>query len=373
VPQLRPRAARADAAAVLVQQPARRVPGLRGLRARDRRRPRQGDPRPARQPRGRRGGPVHHAGEPRAAGVDAARRDADRRAHRRAVARLDARRARLRARRRAERRARTAARRAPLPGRARLLPLARAQALQDARPHHAGALSRLHAVRAVRRTPAASRGARGARRRARHRRAHRAADRRRARVDRAPVARRRGTRAGVGAAERDPDPAALPGRGRARLLDARPPGADVVGRRGAAHPPRERARREAHRHALLPRRADGRPARARLAAPARRAQQLDAGGQHRGPGRARSGRDPGRGPRARPRSRRWRARRQRDVRRTTVGDAGRALGDRTPARGARRRRRAAARRARAAPRSRRRAASATASRSTARARTISRT
>ena len=53
-----------------------------------------------------------------------------------------------------------------------------------------------------------------------------------------------------------------------RLPLARAPGAHALGRRGAAHPARDRARRRAHRHALRARRAFGRAPRARRGAAA---------------------------------------------------------------------------------------------------------
>ena len=63
--------------------------------------------------------------------------------------------------------------------------------------------------------------------------------------------------------ERDPQPAALPARGRARLPDARPPVAHALGRRARARRPDDRGRLVAGQHALRPRRAVDRPASAR--------------------------------------------------------------------------------------------------------------
>ena len=55
----------------------------------------------------------------------------------------------------------------------------------------------------------------------------------------------------------------VPGRCRPRLPHARPPGADALRRRGAAHPPGQPDRQRPDRRALRPRRADHRPAPAR--------------------------------------------------------------------------------------------------------------
>ena len=69
---------------------------------------------------------------------------------------------------------------------------------------------------------------------------------------------------------RDPRPAALPGRRRRRLSDARPQRRDAVGRRRAAHPPGHADRLEPDRRALRARRAVDRPAPARQPRAARR-------------------------------------------------------------------------------------------------------
>ena len=78
-------------------------------------------------------------------------------------------------------------------------------------------------------------------------------------------------------------------RGGPRLPHARPPDAHALGRRGAAHPARDGARRHAHRVALRARRALDRPARARRRAGWSKVLRDDPRpGQHGGGGRARA-------------------------------------------------------------------------------------
>ena len=192
--------------------------------------------------------------------------------------------------------------------RARLLRVARGAALQGAGAHHDRALPALRsraptaAARACAptRSRCSSAGATSARSRASRLEEladwlaglaldERAARARRARSWRALLER---TRTALRVGPRLPRP--------------RPPGAHALGRRGAAHPARHRARRRAHRLALRARRALDRPPRARRRAPARGAAGHPRPRQHRRGGGARAG-DRGRGrspdrPRARARA-----------------------------------------------------------------------
>ena len=90
-------------------------------------------------------------------------------------------------------------------------------------------------------------------------------------VDRGAGKQRRGRprRGGVLLRELN-EPRRLSQRGRAWLPDARAAGAHALGRRGAADSSGERARQTAVGHALRAGRANGRPARRRLATAARR-------------------------------------------------------------------------------------------------------
>ena len=117
---------------------------------------------------------------------------------------------------------------------------------------------------------------------------------------------------------RDPRSPAVPERRRRRLPHARPQRGDAVGRRRAAHPPRDADRLEPDRRALRPRRAVDRPAPARQPRAAVDARAPARSRQHRGRRRARRGDDPLRGLRDRSRARRGGARRPADL----PGDAG---------------------------------------------------
>ncbi len=109
--------------------------------------------------------------------------------------------------------------------------------------------------------------------------------------------------------------ARLPRAGRARLPHARPPVADAVGRRGAAHQPDDRARHLAGQHAVRARRALDRPAPARHAARDRRDAPPARRGQLAAGRRARSADHAGGRSDHRPRPGTGRARRQRRLQR----------------------------------------------------------
>ena len=133
--RLRARLRRAAAAAVLLQQPVRRLPVLPRLRQPDRGRPRPGGAGPAQEPgRGRRRA-LEQAPLPARAGAAAALRPPARHPARRALGlpRRGAAPARARGRR-------------ELPGRRRLLPLARGPQVPRAGPGLPGALPRLPGV-----------------------------------------------------------------------------------------------------------------------------------------------------------------------------------------------------------------------------------
>ena len=85
------------------------------------------------------------------------------------------------------------------------------------------------------------------------------------------------------------DAAAVPGRRRPRLPDARSQRRDALRRRSAAHPPGEPDRRRPGRRDVHPRRAVDRPAPARQPAPAAHAHAPARPRQHRDRGRARRG------------------------------------------------------------------------------------
>ena len=155
VPGLRHRLRGPAAAAVLVQQPVRRVPDVPRLRQRHRARHRPGRARPDAVDPGQRHRAVEQAalpGEPRRPEARGARR---RRPAGRAVGRPDGRREAVRHRRRRRR----------VRGRPRLLRLARAEEVQGARPRVPEPLPRLPDVPRLRRRAAAPRGARRAGRR----------------------------------------------------------------------------------------------------------------------------------------------------------------------------------------------------------------
>ena len=114
-------------------------------------------------------------------------------------------------------------------------------------------------------------------------------------------------------AARDPAPAVVPERRRARLPDARSAVVDAVGRRIAAHQPGDVARLGARRHALRARRAVDRPALARQPAAHRHPSAAARSGQHGARRRARRGHDSRRRSHRRHRARRRRAGRPRRV------------------------------------------------------------
>ena len=111
-------------------------------------------------------------------------------------------------------------------------------------------------------------------------------------------------------AARDPGAPRLPPPGRAQLPQPVAVGRLALGRRGAAHPPRDADRLGPHRRALRARRAVDRPPPARQPAPHRDAAHAARPRQHAHRRRARRGDDPrrGLGRRHRPRRRRQRRR-----------------------------------------------------------------
>ena len=159
------------------------------------------------------------------------------------------------------------------------------------------------------RHPAQPGVARGALRGRVDRRRRQALGRRRAPLGRGAAAGRPRRRDRPRRGERDPLAARLPGAGGPRLPHARPRGADALGRRGAAHPPRGAARQQPAGRVLRARRADHRPASARQRGAARRPRHAEGQGQHAGRRRARRGHHPPRRPRHRHRPRRRQARR----------------------------------------------------------------
>ena len=159
VPRVQPAVRGAAAAAVLVQQPVRRVPALPRLRQHHRARHGPGRARPDQVDPAERDRAVEQAALPRAARRAEARRE-EARAARRAVVRARRGREAVRHRRGRRRLGRGEG----------LLPLARAQEIQGPRPRVPQPLSRLPDLPGVRRRPAAPRGARRARRRAHDRR-----------------------------------------------------------------------------------------------------------------------------------------------------------------------------------------------------------
>ena len=129
-------------------------------------------------------------------------------------------------------------------------------------------------------------------------------------------------------AEGDPPAPVVPERRRPRLPDARSAVVDAVGRRGAAHQPRDVARLGARRHAVRARRAVDRPALARQPAAHRDPAAAPRPGQHGARRRARRRHDQGRRPHRRSRAGRRRAGRPRRVfRHARRADAGAALAD----------------------------------------------
>ena len=161
-----------------------------------------------------------------------------------------------RARRRLEGLGRLVRRRGPLQ-------VPREEAVQGPRPRPARALPRLHDVPGLPRGPPEARGARRHGRREDDRRGLRPDARGAPRVPRLAAAP--GVRAREGGIPRRGAVAARADarRDRPRLPDARAHDAHALGRRGPARPARLGDRQRAHRDAVRPRRADGRPARPR--------------------------------------------------------------------------------------------------------------
>ena len=258
--RLRPQHARDDAARLLVQLAARRLPRVPGARRDDRFRSaarRAGREQVAGRRRDRAVGERRsQAGAGGAAGAVARLRH---RSHR-AVLAAAAKGARGAAVRRAARRLRRAAAEPAAPLRRREL-------------GRAGRARRVPVAAAVRRLPrraaeAAEPGGEGEG--ADDRRLRQPADRRSAaRVRRPGADRPRGDHRRADPA-RDSGAAAVPERRRRRLPDARPQRGDAVGRRRPAHPAGDADRREPHRRALRARRAVDRPAPARQPQAARR-------------------------------------------------------------------------------------------------------
>ncbi len=321
VPVPRRRAARAGAAGVLVQLPARRLPALHGPRPSAGDRPGPARPRPDALDRGRRARPVvtrlvvqllrrGHRGDrrplrdrPLEAVVRPHRRGAQplpaghrRREDLRELPQPDGAQALLHARVRGDRREPPEA----LP-RDRLAAAARA----DRGVHGAAALP------GVQGRAAQARGARRHDRRPQHPRLHAhvgaagAHVPRRARPLEAGLADRRADRQG------DPRAADVPRQRRRRLPGARPRVGDALGRRGAAAAARDADRLAARRRPLHPRRAVDRPAPARQRAAHRDARAAARPRQHRPRGRARRADDALRRPPGRHGARRRRARRPR--------------------------------------------------------------
>ena len=303
MPDLRHSVRGSAAAPVLVQQPVRRVPDLPRLRQHHRARSGAGGARSAEVDQPGRDRAVDQAALPLASRRVEARRQDQGRPPRRGVARPDAGRNRVRDGRRRRR----------LRRRARILPLARAQEIQGPRPRVPEPLSRLPDLPGLRRHAAAPRSARRACRRRDDRQgvgAHRARSRE---VLHGAAAHREGSGDRRQGAEGDPAPARLPARRRPRLPDARSPVVDAVGRRSAAHQPRDVARLGAGRHALRARRAVDRPAHARQPAADRDPSAAARSGQHRDRRRARRRHDRRGGSPGRHGPRRRRARRPRGL------------------------------------------------------------
>ncbi|CAA9295630.1 MAG: Excinuclease ABC subunit A, partial [uncultured Gemmatimonadaceae bacterium] len=170
---------------------------------------------------------------------------------------------------------------------------------RDRLRERAGGARELHdrgAVPRVRGRAAQAGVARGHRERARHRVRGRHAGHRRAALlrDRAgarPRAPRRRPRDRRADPQGVPRAAPLSRRRRARLPDAQPLGGVALGRRGAAHPPRDADRLAARRRALHPRRAVDRAAPARQRAAAGDARAAPRPRQHRDRRGARRGDD----------------------------------------------------------------------------------
>ncbi len=284
VPEVRALVRAAAPRALLLQLADRRVRGVPRVRPHHRDRLAQGLSRSQKDAQGRRHQAVerseHHVGARHPREVLRRAKDPARRAvgeaHRRA-ARAGARRRGLVAQ-------------GQVPGRPRLVQVARDAHLQDARPRAALALPRVHALHVVRRVAPERDRPRVPRRRLERRRLARAHGRRSARAPpRLPCPRSAG-QAGEGAAR---VAARVPRRGRHRLPHARPPGANAERRRSAARRADDGPRCGAHGDALRARRADRGPPRDRRPGARARDGRPREGRQHRARRRARAGHHPG--------------------------------------------------------------------------------
>ena len=198
--------------------------------------------------------------------------------------------------------------------RPRVLPVARAQEIQGARPRVPEPVSQLPGVPGLRRRAAAARGARRAGGRPDHRPrvgAHRAA-RRSASSGPLALTEKEAAVAGKVLREIERRLRFLQRRG-PRVPDARSAVVDAFGRRVAAHQPGHVAGLGARGHAVRARRAVDRPAPARQPAPHRHPAAAARPGQHGAGRRARRGHDPRGRPHRGHRPRRRRAGRTRHL------------------------------------------------------------
>ena len=299
MPPLRHRVRDAATAAVLVQQPVRRLPDLPRVRQHHRAGHGSGRSGSVEVDQPGRHRTVEQAPLSRAArGAQTGGAQIGHQARRPLVG-VDRRRAHVRDR------GRWRLRRDP-----RLLPVARAEEVQGARPRVLEPLSRLPHLPRLRRCAASPRGTRRSRGRPDDRRRVGAHGARGTAVLRDPRARREGSRGGRQGAARNPAPPVVSRQRRARLPDARSALVHAVGRRIAAHQPRDVARLGARRDTLCTGRAVHRPAFARQPAAHRYPAAAPRPGQHRDRRRARRRHDSRGGPRRRYRPRRGRAGRE---------------------------------------------------------------
>ncbi len=305
MPGVRHRLRGPAAAAVLLQQPLRRLRGVPRLRQHHRDRHGSRRARPGQEPQPACDRAVEQAALPHLPRRAEAGREAGRHPPRRALARPDGRRAAVRPRRRRRR----------VRGHPRVLPVAGAQEVQGARPRVPEPLPRIPDVPRVPGHAPAPRGEGRARRRPHDRRgvpAHReggaALLRRAGALPEGRGGRRHAARGG-------PAQAVVPERRRPRLPHARPALVNALRRRVAAHQPGIGARIGAGRHALRPRRAVDRPASPRQPAPDRHPPAAARPGQHGARRRARRRHDPRRRSHRRPRAGRRRAGRAGDLQR----------------------------------------------------------
>ena len=291
------------AAALLVQPPARRLPGVQGLRQRAALRRGPGGAGSDPEPRRRRGRAVVASLRPLVPEAAAEGGQEAGRGHDRAVRGAARGGSPLGLRRRGR------AHRDP-----RLLRGGRVLPLQAARPRLPLALPQPVALPALRGPATPPGGPRGAGGRREHRRVRREDRRGARRALRDAVAHRVGGDGGAGRAQAAARQALVPAPGRPRLPHPRAPDPDPVGRRGPADQSRQPARRPAHRHALRARRAVHRAAPAGHRPAGRALPRARRRRQHGGDGRARP--RPHRGGRLPDRdgSRLGRARRQRGLR-----------------------------------------------------------